>query len=113
MGVSEQVCGTSYAAGVSTVAGQCSGTHILNAPSIPHPVPPGPTNSGKTYQALQALAAAKRGVYCGPLRLLAMEVGGLRGGAFCTMRALSTLPSCFRRMPWVSQSPLRQAARIH
>lgn len=80
MGVSEQVCGTSYAAGVSTVAGQCSGTHILNAPSIPHPVPPGPTNSGKTYQALQALAAAKRGVYCGPLRLLAMEVGGLRGG---------------------------------
>jgi ATP-dependent RNA helicase SUPV3L1/SUV3 len=34
----------------------------------------GPTNSGKTYQALQALASAKRGVYCGPLRLLAMEV---------------------------------------
>ncbi|KAI8473274.1 MAG: P-loop containing nucleoside triphosphate hydrolase protein [Monoraphidium minutum] len=34
----------------------------------------GPTNSGKTYQALQALAVAERGVYCGPLRLLAMEV---------------------------------------
>ncbi len=34
----------------------------------------GPTNSGKTYTALQALRAAKRGVYCGPLRLLAMEV---------------------------------------
>jgi hypothetical protein len=35
---------------------------------------PGPTNSGKTYTALQALAGAQRGVYCGPLRLLAMEV---------------------------------------
>lgn len=34
----------------------------------------GPTNSGKTYNALQAMTAAKSGVYCGPLRLLAMEV---------------------------------------
>eukprot|EP00878_Enallax_costatus_P042989 GHUV01050529.1.p2 GENE.GHUV01050529.1~~GHUV01050529.1.p2 ORF type:complete len:108 (-),score=28.02 GHUV01050529.1:254-577(-) len=34
----------------------------------------GPTNSGKTYNALQSLAAAARGVYCAPLRLLAMEV---------------------------------------
>jgi ATP-dependent RNA helicase SUPV3L1/SUV3 len=34
----------------------------------------GPTNSGKTYNALQSLAAADRGVYCAPLRLLAMEV---------------------------------------
>ncbi|PSC71656.1 ATP-dependent RNA helicase mitochondrial [Micractinium conductrix] len=34
----------------------------------------GPTNSGKTYNALQAMRAAKSGVYCGPLRLLAMEV---------------------------------------
>jgi hypothetical protein len=34
----------------------------------------GPTNSGKTYTALQALGAAKSGVYCGPLRLLANEV---------------------------------------
>ncbi|KAL6748021.1 hypothetical protein V8C86DRAFT_3147252 [Haematococcus lacustris] len=33
----------------------------------------GPTNSGKTYAAMQALAAAQRGVYCGPLRLLALE----------------------------------------
>jgi ATP-dependent RNA helicase SUPV3L1/SUV3 len=28
----------------------------------------GPTNSGKTYNALQAMRAAKSGVYCGPLR---------------------------------------------
>jgi len=34
----------------------------------------GPTNSGKTYQALSAFLAAESGVYCGPLRLLAMEV---------------------------------------
>ncbi|KAF7972250.1 hypothetical protein HWV62_35578 [Athelia sp. TMB] len=34
----------------------------------------GPTNSGKTHNALRALAAAKSGVYAGPLRLLAHEV---------------------------------------
>ena len=34
----------------------------------------GPTNSGKTHHALRALAAAKAGVYAGPLRLLAHEI---------------------------------------
>ena len=34
----------------------------------------GPTNSGKTYNALRALAAANSGVYGGPLRLLAHEI---------------------------------------
>ncbi|KAF8216547.1 P-loop containing nucleoside triphosphate hydrolase protein [Mycena galopus ATCC 62051] len=34
----------------------------------------GPTNSGKTYHALRALASSKVGVYAGPLRLLAYEV---------------------------------------
>lgn len=34
----------------------------------------GPTNSGKTYQALKKLEAAETGVYAGPLRLLAHEV---------------------------------------
>lgn len=34
----------------------------------------GPTNSGKTHHALRALAAADRGVYAGPLRLLAHEI---------------------------------------
>ena len=33
----------------------------------------GPTNSGKTYQAIEALKAAETGVYLGPLRLLAYE----------------------------------------
>jgi len=34
----------------------------------------GPTNSGKTYAALQRMREAGSGVYCAPLRLLAMEV---------------------------------------
>lgn len=34
----------------------------------------GPTNSGKTYRALETLRQAKSGVYLAPLRLLAMEV---------------------------------------
>lgn len=34
----------------------------------------GPTNSGKTYHALQRLEQAKTGTYAGPLRLLAHEV---------------------------------------
>jgi ATP-dependent RNA helicase SUPV3L1/SUV3 len=33
----------------------------------------GPTNSGKTYAALEELAEAGRGVYAGPLRMLAQE----------------------------------------
>ncbi|KAJ8768473.1 hypothetical protein K2173_021626 [Erythroxylum novogranatense] len=34
----------------------------------------GPTNSGKTYQALKRLESSPSGIYCGPLRLLAWEV---------------------------------------
>lgn len=34
----------------------------------------GPTNSGKTYHAIQALAAAQKGCYLAPLRLLAAEL---------------------------------------
>lgn len=34
----------------------------------------GPTNSGKTYHAIQALCAAPRGCYLAPLRLLASEL---------------------------------------
>ncbi len=33
----------------------------------------GPTNSGKTHRAVQALASAPSGMYLGPLRLLALE----------------------------------------
>uniref|UniRef100_A0A2K5LFB1 ATP-dependent RNA helicase SUPV3L1, mitochondrial n=1 Tax=Cercocebus atys TaxID=9531 RepID=A0A2K5LFB1_CERAT len=34
----------------------------------------GPTNSGKTYHAIQKYFSAKSGVYCGPLKLLAHEI---------------------------------------
>ena len=34
----------------------------------------GPTNSGKTHSALERLKKSKKGIYCGPLRLLATEV---------------------------------------
>lgn len=34
----------------------------------------GPTNSGKTYSALQRFMSSKSGIYCGPLKLLANEV---------------------------------------
>lgn len=43
----------------------------------------GPTNSGKTYTALQRLKGAANGVYCGPLRLLALEVCLLGGLGDC------------------------------
>mmetsp|Transcript_10978 Transcript_10978/g.20314 ORF Transcript_10978/g.20314 Transcript_10978/m.20314 type:complete len:635 (+) Transcript_10978:124-2028(+) len=34
----------------------------------------GPTNSGKTYHAIERLRNAKTGIYCAPLRLLAWQV---------------------------------------
>lgn len=34
----------------------------------------GPTNSGKTFKAMQRFLNSKSGIYCGPLKLLAMEV---------------------------------------
>uniref|UniRef100_A0A8C9LGL8 ATP-dependent RNA helicase SUPV3L1, mitochondrial n=1 Tax=Pavo cristatus TaxID=9049 RepID=A0A8C9LGL8_PAVCR len=34
----------------------------------------GPTNSGKTYHAIQRFLSAKSGIYCGPLKLLAHEI---------------------------------------
>ena len=34
----------------------------------------GPTNSGKTYNAMQRMYKAESGVFCGPLRLLAREI---------------------------------------
>ena len=47
----------------------------------------GPTNSGKTYQALEKLKMAQQGVYLGPLRLLALEVYEKMNGVGvpCTM----------------------------
>jgi ATP-dependent RNA helicase SUPV3L1/SUV3 len=48
----------------------------------------GPTNSGKTYQALERLKQASRGMYLGPLRLLAVEVYEklTTEGVYCSLR---------------------------
>lgn len=48
----------------------------------------GPTNSGKTFRALERLKKAKNGSYLGPLRLLALEVYEQMHavGIPCTMR---------------------------
>lgn len=34
----------------------------------------GPTNSGKTYSAMKRFLESKSGIYCGPLKLLAVEI---------------------------------------
>ena len=48
----------------------------------------GPTNSGKTHHALEALASAASGLYAGPLRLLAVEIHDRlnAGGVPCDLR---------------------------
>ena len=47
----------------------------------------GPTNCGKTYQALERLKTAENGTYLGPLRLLALEVYErmMEAGVPCSM----------------------------
>lgn len=59
----------------------------------------GPTNSGKTHNALRALAAAKHGVYASPLRLLAYEVfDRLNNGKIVPLGAdPSASPETFKR----------------
>ena len=44
----------------------------------------GPTNSGKTFHALEALRSSSSGIYCGPLRLLAYEVFEKLNASGCT-----------------------------
>lgn len=51
----------------------------------------GPTNSGKTYHAIQRYLSAKSGVYCGPLKLLAHEIFEKSNNAVCVSILLSTL----------------------
>lgn len=47
----------------------------------------GPTNSGKTFQALERLKQAEKGMYLGPLRLLAVEVFEklTASGVYCSL----------------------------
>jgi ATP-dependent RNA helicase SUPV3L1/SUV3 len=48
----------------------------------------GPTNSGKTHKALEALVQAESGAYLGPLRLLALEGHEriTKAGVLCSLR---------------------------
>ncbi|KAG8943726.1 RNA helicase [Tulasnella sp. 424] len=59
----------------------------------------GPTNSGKTYNALVALANAHSGVYAGPLRLLAHEI-------------FDRLNKGLIVLPQVPGEPLQSSARV-
>lgn len=43
----------------------------------------GPTNSGKTYEAMEYFLKAKTGIYCGPLKLLANEVFNKANAKVC------------------------------
>ena len=49
----------------------------------------GPTNSGKTYQSVQALCDAPSGQYLGPLRLLALEMYDKLNENFCRCSLLT------------------------
>ena len=49
----------------------------------------GPTNSGKTYTALEELKKAESGAYLGPLRLLALEVFDKLNAAECACSLLT------------------------
>lgn len=60
-----QLLGQYDLSGLSQRAGQKQRRFILHV---------GPTNSGKTYEAMEALKNAISGAYLGPLRLLALEV---------------------------------------
>lgn len=73
----------------------------------------GPTNSGKTYMALQALKGAKCGAYCGPLRLLAMEVYDTlnAGGVLCdlvTGQEVTHIPGATHISCTVEMVPLKR-----
>jgi hypothetical protein len=73
---------------VALCAWRSCSSDIPTSQHAPKPTPPphhtpakrrliahvGPTNSGKTHEALRALAAARSGIYLAPLRLLACEV---------------------------------------
>jgi ATP-dependent RNA helicase SUPV3L1/SUV3 len=73
----------------------------------------GPTNSGKTYNALRALAAARSGVYAGPLRLLAHEVWErLNNGSISVPRkdtGLDLLDNA--NLPPPRENPLEESSR--
>ncbi len=64
----------------------------------------GPTNSGKTYAAIEALKESGCGVYCAPLRLLAQEMFDKlnSAGTACSLRTgeVTKLPLIGGQLDW-------------
>lgn len=55
----------------------------------------GPTNSGKTYHAIQRYLAAKSGIYCGPLKLLAHEIFQKSNDAVSMLNVFPCFCDCY------------------
>ncbi|KAI1815168.1 P-loop containing nucleoside triphosphate hydrolase protein [Poronia punctata] len=79
----------------------------------------GPTNSGKTYNALKALENAKTGIYAGPLRLLAHEVYSrfLAKGKSCALltgeeQRIPTDTDIYYKSCTVEMTPLNQLVDV-
>ncbi len=73
----------------------------------------GPTNSGKTYQAIQDLMAAESGIYLAPLRLLAYEQyeSMNRNGCPCSMitgEERILMPGSFHQSSTIEMMNLRE-----
>lgn len=60
----------------------------------------GPTNSGKTYHAIQRYLSARSGVYCGPLKLLAHEIFEKSNAAVSTLPSIYSFPWSFSSVGW-------------
>lgn len=79
----------------------------------------GPTNSGKTYNALKALENARTGIYAGPLRLLAHEIYSrfVAKGKSCALvtgeeQRIPTDADSYFRSCTVEMTPLNQPVDV-
>ncbi|KAL9323447.1 hypothetical protein ACSQ67_008304 [Phaseolus vulgaris] len=73
----------------------------------------GPTNSGKTYNALQRFMEAKKGIYCSPLRLLAMEVFDKEPYDVAVIDEIQMMADPFRGYAWTRALLGLKADEIH
>ena len=73
----------------------------------------GPTNSGKTHQALARFMSAKSGVYCGPLKLLSsnLHTGSILGHKIDYYNALGVHRSADQQA--IKVAYFRQAKKFH
>ncbi|SFC90547.1 helicase-related protein [Butyrivibrio sp. YAB3001] len=73
----------------------------------------GPTNSGKTYQAVQELMAADSGIYLAPLRLLAYEQYEFMNGNGCPCSMITgeeriLMPGSFHQSSTIEMMSLKE-----